>query len=53
VITTLRTMIRDEEGATMLEYGVLVALIAIVCLAAITAMGNNLERMFHRVSHTL
>ena len=32
MFTTLKSMIRDEEGATMVEYGLLVALIALVAL---------------------
>ena len=53
MITTLKTMIRDEEGATMVEYGLLVALIAIVALLAVTAIGKNLSTLFNTVAGTL
>jgi pilus assembly protein Flp/PilA len=35
-----------EEGATLAEYGLLLALIAVVCMAAITLFGNQLSAMF-------
>ena len=53
MISTLKTMIRDDEGATMVEYGLLVALIAVVALAAITTLGKNLSTLFNTVAGTL
>lgn len=47
------TMIRDEEGATMVEYGLLVALIALVALGAVQALGINLSTVFSSVANTL
>jgi len=41
--THLATLARDEEGASMVEYGLLVALIAIVAIAAVTLLGTNLS----------
>jgi len=32
---------RDERGASLVEYALLVALIAVVCIAAVTLLGNN------------
>jgi pilus assembly protein Flp/PilA len=37
---------RKEEGATLLEYGMLLALIAVVCIAAIAAFGSRISTMF-------
>lgn len=34
---------RGERGASLVEYALLVALIAVVCVAAVTAMGINLN----------
>lgn len=50
---TLKAMIRDDEGATMVEYGLLVALIALVALGAIQTLGGNLSTMFTGVANTL
>jgi pilus assembly protein Flp/PilA len=49
----LTSMIRDEEGATMVEYGLLVALIALVALGAIQTLGGNLSTLFGQVANTL
>jgi pilus assembly protein Flp/PilA len=37
---------RKEEGATLAEYGLLLALIAVVCMAAITVLGTKISNMF-------
>ncbi len=48
-----RQFIRDEDGATMVEYGLMLALIAIVCIVAVTAVGGNANRIFSDISlHT-
>lgn len=41
VQATIRTRIKDERGASLVEYALLLALIAVVCIAAITLVGNN------------
>jgi pilus assembly protein Flp/PilA len=38
--------VRDEEGASLAEYGLLLALIAVVCIGAITILGTNISKMF-------
>ncbi len=38
--------VRDQRGATMLEYGLLVGLVAIAAIIAVTAMGSALSSMF-------
>ena len=50
MLNRLISMIRDEEGATMVEYGLLVALIAMVALVAITTLGVNLNTLFNTVA---
>jgi len=41
---------RRDEGATMVEYGLMVALIAIVALLAVAAVGTNLFGLFSDVA---
>jgi pilus assembly protein Flp/PilA len=53
MLTTLRSMLREEDGATMVEYGLLVALIALVALGAIQTLGINLSSMFTNVGTSL
>jgi pilus assembly protein Flp/PilA len=43
-------MIRDEEGAAMVEYGLLVAFIAMVALAGVKLLGSNLNTLFSTVA---
>lgn len=53
MLHTLKSMIRDEEGATMVEYGLLVALIALVALGAVQLVGTNLKGLFNNVAASL
>jgi pilus assembly protein Flp/PilA len=53
MLTTLKSMIRDEEGATMVEYGLLVAFIAIVAMVGVKALGTGLNTLFTNVSNSL
>ena len=48
----LRTM-RSEKGATAVEYGLMVALIAIVIIAAVAAVGTDLDSLFDEVAASL
>jgi pilus assembly protein Flp/PilA len=48
-----KQMRRDDRGATMVEYGLLVALIAVVVAVAATVLGNDIAALFTSVSDTL
>ena len=41
---------RDQRGATAVEYGIMVALIAVVIIVAVTLLGNNLNSTFQDVA---
>ena len=45
-----RFIAKDEDGATLAEYGLLLALIAVVCLVAITALGTQISSMFQALA---
>jgi len=53
MLKTFKSMVRDEEGATMVEYGLMLALIAIVCIVAVTAIGTKLSGLFSTVAVSL
>jgi pilus assembly protein Flp/PilA len=53
MIKKLINFFKDEEGASMVEYGLLVALIAIVCIVAIGYVGENLNTVFENVAGEL
>jgi pilus assembly protein Flp/PilA len=50
MLTKLMTLIRDEEGATALEYGLIAALIAAVIVGAVTALGTKVSGTFNTIT---
>ena len=52
-MTKLLTLIRNEKGATAIEYGLIAALIAVAAIAAMGNIGNNLATTFNEVSSQL
>jgi pilus assembly protein Flp/PilA len=46
----LKSLLRDDQGATMVEYGIMVALIAAVCIAVVTTLGSNVSNAFSNVN---
>ena len=53
MIKKLINFCKDEEGATMVEYGLMVALIAVICITAVTLIGTNLNTVFNSVATAL
>jgi pilus assembly protein Flp/PilA len=53
MLTTLTSMLRDDSGATMVEYGLMVALVALVALTAVKLLGTNLSTLFNTVAGTI
>jgi pilus assembly protein Flp/PilA len=49
----IRAMVEDERGASAVEYGLLVALIAIMIIGGATLIGTNLDAMFNNVGNEL
>ena len=47
------SFLKDESGATAIEYGLIAALIAVVLVTAITAVGTKLQGVFTSVSTAL
>ena len=41
---------KNESGATAIEYGLIVALIAVVIIGAVTALGTNMSTSFNTVA---
>jgi len=53
MLTTIRTFLRDESGATAIEYGLIVALIAVVIITAVTTLGGKLNDAFGDINASL
>jgi pilus assembly protein Flp/PilA len=49
----LVNFVQKEDGPTAVEYAVMLALIIVVCITAITALGTNANKTFTKVSNTL
>jgi pilus assembly protein Flp/PilA len=44
---------QDEEGAALVEYGMLVGLIAVICIAAVTLLGQEISTAFSAIAAAL
>lgn len=53
IMKALKQFLRDEEGVTAIEYGLIAALIAVVIIAAVTLIGTNLNAVFGEVAANL
>jgi pilus assembly protein Flp/PilA len=52
-MTKILSLLKNEDGATAIEYGLIAALISIVCIAALSAVGVNLTNTFNGVANNL
>lgn len=53
MLKIMKRFIRDEEGVTAIEYGLIAALIAVVIIAALTTIGTNLDAVFDHIGSKL
>ena len=49
----IRKLLRDENGATAIEYGLIAALISVAIITAVTAVGSSLTTTFNSVASAL
>ena len=49
-VAGLTNFLRREDGPTAVEYAVMLALIVVVCITAITALGSNAKQTFQNVA---
>jgi pilus assembly protein Flp/PilA len=49
----LTRFMRDERGATAIEYGLIVALISVVIITAVTNIGKNLNTQFNSINNKI
>jgi pilus assembly protein Flp/PilA len=50
---SLVNFLKNEDGPTAVEYAVMLALIIVVCITAITALGTNANKTFSSVASTI
>ncbi|HUP72578.1 MAG TPA: Flp family type IVb pilin [Acidimicrobiales bacterium] len=49
----VKAHIKSERGASLVEYALLVALIAVVCIAAVTTLGKSASSKFQTVGDSI
>ena len=49
----IKKIVRNDKGATAIEYGLIAALIAVAAITAMQSLGNNLSSTFTKVSNNM
>jgi pilus assembly protein Flp/PilA len=52
-LTSVANFLKREDGPTAVEYAVMLALIIVVCITAITALGTNANKTFTSVGNAI
>ena len=53
MINAINKFLKDESGATAIEYGLIAALVAVAIVGALTTLGGGLTGMFNKVNSDL
>lgn len=53
IMNITKKLAKDEDGAVMVEYALLVALIALAAITAITLLGTTIAELFTHIANTL
>lgn len=53
VTSFVRSHVKSERGASLVEYALLVALIAVVCIGAATFLGGNISKRFGTIGSSI
>jgi pilus assembly protein Flp/PilA len=53
MLSIFRKLIKDEQGATAIEYGLIAALISVAAITAFTTVGSNLNSMMTNTANNL
>ncbi len=52
-MTVIKSFLRDESGATMIEYGLVAALVSVAAIVALGLLGDSLVEIFDYVASAL
>ncbi len=53
MLAKLMVFLKDDSGATAIEYGLIAALVSVAAITALSAMGDSLVSIFENVSSSL
>lgn len=49
----IRNLLKSKDGATAIEYGLIAALIGVVIISAVTALGTTIEKQFNNIESAI
>lgn len=49
----MKSLKRKQQGAALIEYGLIIALIALVCIAGVTLIGTSASTLFNNIAGQL
>ncbi len=52
-MSTIRKLLKDDSGATAIEYGLIAALVSVAIIAMLSTLGDNLNATFKAVADNL
>ena len=52
-VTMIQRFFQEEEGQTLVEYGLLISLIALVVIAILSVLGNKISNTFNKAANSL
>jgi pilus assembly protein Flp/PilA len=50
MVKQIRKLLKSKDGATAIEYGLIAALIGVVIISAVTALGTSIETQFNAIA---
>lgn len=53
MMALLKRLFYEEDGQSMVEYGLILALVAVVVIGVLTAMGGGLQKLFQKINNEL
>lgn len=53
ITAVVRRFVKNDEAATMVEYALMLSLIAVVCIIAVTLVGTNANNIFNAIAAAL
>jgi pilus assembly protein Flp/PilA len=53
IIARTRKFVRNQEGAALVEYGLLIALIAVICVIVVAVLGNTVSAKFSAIAENV
>lgn len=53
MMTKFRNLLKSKNGATAIEYGLIAALIGVVIISAVTALGTTIESQFNNIEKAI